>query len=40
MNEEITYHPFPQNNYMEIEDLKKLLNTDIGHEGDLESEDH
>lgn len=39
MNEEISYHSFPKNNYIELEDLKKLISSDTGHEGDNEDED-
>ena len=39
INEEISYHSFPKNKYMELEELRKLISTDTGHEGDNEDDD-
>ena len=35
INEDISFHPFPKSNYMELGEIKKLINHEnTGHEGD------
>lgn len=38
-NEDVSFHPFPKNNFMELRDLKKLISADGSHLGDNEDFD-
>jgi hypothetical protein len=38
INEEISFYPFPKSNYMELSEIKKLINHDSGVEGDDEDQ--